>query len=86
MTSGPPRAPDPDAPPLATTGVAGLDDLLHGGLPRDEMHLLRGVSGSGKTTLALQFLLAGARAGEASLYITLSQSEKQLARIARSHG
>jgi circadian clock protein KaiC len=77
---------DPDAPPVASTGIAGLDQILTGGLPRDEMHLLQGVAGTGKTTMALQFLREGARLGEATLYVTLSQSKRHLERIARSHG
>jgi circadian clock protein KaiC len=70
----------------ASTGVAGLDEILKGGFPRGEMHLLQGGGGTGKTTLALQFLLAGAKAGEKGLYFTLAQTERGLERIARSHG
>lgn len=77
---------DPDAPPVASTGIAGLDQLLSGGLPREEMHLLQGMSGTGKTTIGLQFLREGARLGEPTLYVTLSQSKPHLERIARSHG
>ncbi len=77
---------DPELPPLASTGVPGLDAILSGGLPREEMHLVQGEAGTGKTTLGLQFLLAGVHLGEATLYITLSQSAKHLERIARSHG
>ena len=77
---------DPDAPPVASTGVPGLDQLLTGGLPREEMHLLQGMAGTGKTTIALEFLREGARLGEPTLYVTLSQSKLHLARIARSHG
>ena len=39
---------------------------------------LVGESGCGKTTLALQFLLEGVRLGERCLYITLSESEREL--------
>lgn len=77
---------DPDAPPVASTGVPGLDQLLTGGLPREEMHLLQGMAGTGKTTIALEFLREGARLGEPTLYVTLSQSKPHLERIARSHG
>jgi circadian clock protein KaiC len=72
--------------PPASTGIAGLDLILRGGFPRNEMHLVQGSGGTGKTTLALQFLLAGAEAGERSLYVTLSQTRDGLERIARSHG
>jgi circadian clock protein KaiC len=77
---------DPILPPLAATGIAGLDSILHGGLPRNEMHLIQGVAGTGKTTIALQFLFEGTKQGEATLYVTLSQSKEHLERIAHSHG
>jgi len=44
----------------ATTGIAGLDAVLHGGLIRDRLYLVDGDPGAGKTTLALQFLMEGA--------------------------
>jgi circadian clock protein KaiC len=70
----------------ASTGVAGLDELLGGGLPVRRMHLVEGVPGTGKTTLALQFLLAARARGERSLYITLSESVEELTAVAASHG
>lgn len=70
----------------AATGIAGLDDILAGGLARSHVFLLEGQPGTGKTTAALHFLLAGARAGEKSLYITLSETEGELRSGARSHG
>jgi len=71
---------------VASTGVAGLDNILVGGLTRRRVYLIEGVPGSGKTTLALQFLIAGARAGETVLYITLSETEEELRSVADSHG
>lgn len=68
------------------TGVAGLDDILAGGLPCSCFHLVQGDPGSGKTTLALQFLFEGLRRGESVLYITLSETKAELERVARSHG
>jgi circadian clock protein KaiC len=77
---------EPQIPPVASTGIAGLDSILHGGLPREEMHMAQGVAGTGKTTFALHFLRAGAQAGERCVYLTLSQSKVHLERIAHSHG
>jgi len=68
------------------TGVTGLDDILAGGLARRRLYLVEGVPGSGKTTLALQFLIAGAAAGESVLYVTLSETEEELRTVAESHG
>lgn len=70
----------------APTGIRGLDDILGGGLPRGEMYLLCGGPGTGKTTIGLQFLMDGARKDETVLFITLSQTESALRRIAASHG
>ncbi|MGI4756553.1 MAG: ATPase domain-containing protein, partial [Janthinobacterium lividum] len=68
------------------TGVSGLDDILSGGLPSGQMYLLEGNPGTGKTTLAMQFIMAGVRAGEKSLYITLSEPASELRGSALSHG
>ena len=81
-----PHSITPELPPVAATGVTGLDSILRGGLPREEMHIAQGVAGTGKTTLALHFLREGALAGEPCIYVTLSQSRLHLDRIARSHG
>ena len=48
-----------------STGVAGLDAMLGGGLPRASTTVVQGGTGTGKTLLGLQFLLEGARHGEA---------------------
>src|ERR1700734_2409843 len=67
-------------------GVSGLDEILSGGLSRGNIFLLEGTPGAGKTTIAVQFLLEGERAGERSLYITLSETEAELRQGAASHG
>ncbi|HWM48715.1 MAG TPA: ATPase domain-containing protein [Xanthobacteraceae bacterium] len=72
--------------PRASTGVAGLDHVLGGGIARNRLHLLEGSPGTGKTTIALQFLLAGAAVGEIGIYITLAETEEELRDGARSHG
>jgi circadian clock protein KaiC len=70
----------------AGLGVKGLDDITAGGLARGRLFLLEGSPGTGKTTIATQFLMAGAAAGEPSLYITLSETEDELRVGAASHG
>ena len=70
----------------ARTGVIGLDDILVGGLAPGHVFLLEGNPGTGKTTIALSFLLEGARAGDRCLYITLSETERELRSGAASHG
>lgn len=72
--------------PRVTTGIAGLDTVLEGGLPQGHIYLIEGDSGAGKTTIGLHFLLAGLRAGESCLWITLSETERELRQAASSHG
>jgi circadian clock protein KaiC len=69
----------------ARTGVPGLDDVLGGGLASGHVFLLEGNPGTGKTTIALRFLLEGASLGERCLYVTLSETERELRASARSH-
>ena len=71
---------------ILSTGVAGLDDVLAGGLTKGRLYLLEGTPGTGKTTLALQFLLDGVARGETCLYVTLSESADELRSSAASHG
>lgn len=66
--------------------MAGLDQILGGGLPGPRLYLLQGAPGTGKSTLSLQFLREGVARGEPTLYVTLSQSRQELEHIARSHG
>jgi circadian clock protein KaiC len=70
----------------ASTGVAGLDDIMGGGFPMHHVYLIEGEPGTGKTTLGLQFLLDGVVKGERALYVTLSETSEELHTIAASHG
>jgi circadian clock protein KaiC len=71
---------------VVPSGVEGLDDILRGGLPLHCLSLISGAPGTGKTTLAMQFLLQGAARGERCLYVTLSETQREIDLIARSHG
>jgi len=71
---------------LVETGIAGLDDILRGGLSAGGLYLIEGTSGTGKTTLGLQFALTGAAQGESVVYVTLSETQRDLESVARSHG
>jgi circadian clock protein KaiC len=61
------------AAPRLLMGVAGLDDMLGGGLPRGYSLLVAGPSGSGKSVLAAAFLAEGARSTETSVIAAFEQ-------------
>ncbi|MGX1165863.1 circadian clock protein KaiC [Bradyrhizobium sp. USDA 372] len=77
---------DPKDLPRISTGSDGLDDILGGGLDTNRMYLYEGRPGTGKTTIALQFLLRGVRDGERVLYISLSETKRELTVVAQRHG
>ena len=69
-------APDQDARPIGariSMGVAKLDNMLGGGLPRGYSLLVAGPSGSGKSLLAAAFLAEGARCGETGVIASFEQ-------------
>lgn len=75
-----PRLPDAAVPTREriSTGVAGLDALFEGGIPRASGTIVIGGTGTGKTTAALSFLLEGARRGEPGLALILEETPEQL--------
>jgi circadian clock protein KaiC len=56
-----------------TMGVAGLDEMMGGGVPRGYSVLVAGPSGSGKSLLAAAFLVEGARKGENGVIVAFEQ-------------
>jgi circadian clock protein KaiC len=53
------------------TGVAGLDEIIGGGLPDFSFNIIAGSPGSGKTTLAHQIMFANASKEKPALYFTV---------------
>ena len=79
----------PDNPtlPKAPTGIAGLDEITEGGLPRGRPTLLCGSAGSGKTMLAAEFLVHGAvDHGEPGVFMMFEENAAELAQNLRSLG
>src|SRR5207244_11262055 len=75
-------------PPISSadrvsTGIAGLDDMLGGGVPRTSSTVIQGATGTGKTLIGLQFLLEGARRGEPGIHFTLEETADQLRGLAQ---
>src|SRR5688572_30170986 len=79
-------SPKSKVPEFISSGVPALDLVLGGGITPNRLYMVEGIPGSGKTTLCLQFLIEGARCGEPTLYITLSETEEEVRAIALSHG
>jgi circadian clock protein KaiC len=69
-----------------STGVAGLDEVLHGGLLPGRTYVVGGGPGTGKTMLGLHFLSAGAARGERTLFITVEEPTEQVRKDARALG
>ena len=61
-----------------TTGIAGLDEMLNGGIPAGRHVALYGGPGAGKTSFCFEFLYRGALAGNAGLYITLEETTEDI--------
>ena len=50
-----------------STGIAGLDEMMGGGIPAGDSLVLAGPTGTGKTTFAMKFIAAGLAAGESAV-------------------
>jgi KaiC/GvpD/RAD55 family RecA-like ATPase len=61
-----------------TTGIAGLDDMLNGGIPAGRHVALYGGPGAGKTSFCYEFLYRGAKAGEPGLYVSLEETTEDI--------
>lgn len=69
-----------------STGVAGLDELLNGGIPKGHITVVMGAFGTGKTTFGLQFINAGLAAGEHCIFISLEEDTKSILKNAEGFG
>ncbi len=61
-----------------STGIPGLDEMLEGGIPKNRHVAVFGGPGTGKTTFSIQYLYAGAKAGETGLYLSLEEPPEQI--------
>jgi circadian clock protein KaiC len=67
-----------------STGIAGLDRLLHGGYIKGRSHLLTGDTGTGKTIACLQFLVHSLKRGEKAVYVTVDERPAEILESAAS--
>jgi circadian clock protein KaiC len=68
------------------TCVAGLDDILNGGIPRGRTTLVSGGPGSGKSVLGMEFLYRGALSGEPGIFVTFEERAAALRQSALGFG
>jgi circadian clock protein KaiC len=63
----------------APTGIAGLDEITLGGLPRGRATLICGSAGCGKTMLGIEFLVKGARDySEPGVFVAFEETKNEL--------
>ncbi len=73
--------------PKVRTGIAGLDEITGGGLPKGRPTLVVGSAGSGKTLLGLEFLVRGAtQFHEPGLFVSFEETSQELMQNVRSLG
>jgi circadian clock protein KaiC len=71
----------------AKTGIAGLDEITHGGLPAGRPTLICGSAGCGKTLFGMEFLIRGAvEHGEPGVFVSFEEPERDLIENVRSLG
>ena len=72
---------------LVRTGIAGLDALLLGGIPRTNVILVQGGLGSGKTLLGVEFIYRGiTQFNEPGIIVVFETSPDKLIRDAAAMG
>jgi len=59
-------------------GIPGMNEILHGGIPRRNIVLLSGGPGTGKSIFGQQFLYAGLKSGEGAVLVTLEEHPVQV--------
>lgn len=74
-------------PNRTKTGVPGLDEILYGGIPQNNLVVISGDPGSGKTCLCLEYLYNGViKYNEPGLYISLEESVEDIINFAELFG
>lgn len=68
-----------------TTGITGFDEMVAGGVYRGSVTLIAGASGTGKTTACLQLLMANAKNGEKTLYLSFEEPVGQVMRTLKNY-
>jgi circadian clock protein KaiC len=81
---------DPGAPREISgriaSGIAGLDEVMGGGIGAGEATVVLGPSGVGKTIAGLRFVAEGIAQDERCLYVTFQDTADQLIKMAATFG
>jgi circadian clock protein KaiC len=67
-----------------STGIAGLDEMMGGGIPAGDSLVLAGPTGTGKTTFAIKFIAAGLAAGESAVIAIFEEHPDMYLKRAKS--
>src|ERR1022692_1358935 len=72
---------------LIKTGIAGLDEILLGGIPRSNVILVQGETGTGKTLFGTEFIYRGiVEFDEPGMIVVFETSPQKLIRDAEAMG
>jgi circadian clock protein KaiC len=72
---------------LIKTGISGLDAVLFGGIPRNNVSVVQGVTGTGKTLMGMEFVYRGiTQYNEPGLIVVFETSPDKLIRDAAEFG
>jgi circadian clock protein KaiC len=81
------KAPKPEGLEKCPTGIAGLDEITGGGLPKGRPTLVVGSAGSGKTLLSMEFLVRGATGyNEPGVFVAFEETAAELSKNVSSLG
>jgi len=69
-----------------STGVAKLDEMLSGGVPKGFVVAVTGEPGTGKTVLCIHFVAKGVEEGDKCIYVTTEESRESIIKQASQFG
>jgi len=69
------------------SGVPGLDEIMNGGIPRNQLVLLTGTSGTGKTIFSAQYIFSGVtKFKENGVYLSFEEPVESIKENAKTFG
>jgi len=68
------------------THIAGMDEILEGGIPKNRTTIISGGPGCGKSIFGLEFLYLGAKAGQPGIFVTFEERAEAVKQNALTMG